>query len=115
MCHRPLTWQQAKTTDQDIADMTTRAQRMERIFVDVFRPARLEMEDESARHAGHKERNNLGEGGETHFKVVMVAESFAGMSRVARSRAVHEALAAEFAAGLHALSLTLRTPAEAGG
>ena len=32
--------------------------------------------------------------------------------RVARSRAVHEALAAEFAGGLHALALTLRTPAE---
>jgi BolA protein len=115
MCHRLLSWQQAKTTDQDIATMTTRAQRMERIFTDVFRPARLEMEDESARHAGHKERNNLGEGGETHFRVSMVAASFAGMSRVARSRAVHEALAAEFASGLHALTLTLRTPAETTG
>jgi BolA protein len=87
---------------------------MERIFQEVFQPVALEMEDESARHAGHKERNNLGDGGETHFKVAMVAAAFAGMSRVARSRAVHEALAAEFAAGLHALSLTLRTPAEAG-
>jgi BolA protein len=87
---------------------------MERIFTEVFAPVALEMEDESARHAGHKERNNLGEGGETHFKVIMVADAFTGMSRVARSRAVHDALAAEFAAGLHALSLILRTPAEAG-
>ncbi len=94
--------------------MRTRAQRMERIFTEVFAPVALEMEDESARHAGHKERNNLGEGGETHFKVIMVADAFTGMSRVARSRAVHDALAAEFAAGLHALSLILRTPAEAG-
>jgi BolA protein len=114
MCHRPLTWQQANTTGQDMANMTTRAQRMEQVFNEIFRPARLEMEDESARHAGHKERNNLGEGGETHFKVVMVADAFTGMSRVARSRAVHEALQAEFAGGLHALSLTLRTPGEAG-
>lgn len=34
------------------------------------------------------------------------------MSRVARQRAVNEALAAEFAGGLHALSLTLRAPSE---
>jgi BolA protein len=35
------------------------------------------------------------------------------MGRVARSRAVHAALAAEFAGGMHALSLVLRTPEEA--
>jgi BolA protein len=34
------------------------------------------------------------------------------MNRVARSRAAHEALAAEFASGLHALALTLKTPEE---
>jgi stress-induced morphogen len=97
-----------------MANMTTRSQRMADILAARFAPVRLEMEDESARHAGHKERNNLGDGGETHFKVVMVAAAFAGMNRVARSRAVNEALAAEFSSGLHALSLTLRTPEEAG-
>jgi len=42
-----------------------------------------------------------------------VSEAFRGLSRVARSRAVHAALEAEFAGGMHALSLTLRTPDEA--
>jgi BolA protein len=46
----------------------------------------------------------------------MVAEAFQGQGRVARSRAVHTALAAEFGAveagGMHALALTLRTPEE---
>ncbi|MDE2391216.1 MAG: BolA family transcriptional regulator, partial [Rhodospirillales bacterium] len=37
-----------------------------------------------------------------------------GLSRVARQRAVNEALAGEFSTGMHALSLTLRTPEEAG-
>jgi BolA protein len=37
------------------------------------------------------------------------------MNRVARSRAVHEALAGEFAAGLHALALRLQSPDEAKG
>ena len=39
--------------------------------------------------------------------------AFQGMNRVARSRAVHAALEAEFAGGMHALALTLRTPEEA--
>jgi stress-induced morphogen len=42
----------------------------------------------------------------------MAAAAFEGMGRVARSRAVNDALAAEFAGGLHALSLTLRAPTE---
>jgi len=41
-----------------------------------------------------------------------VSDAFRGMSRVARSRAVHAALAAEFAGGMHALALRLRTPEE---
>ena len=45
----------------------------------------------------------------------MVADCFTGMSRVARGRAVNEALAEEFASGLHALSLTLRAPGELAG
>jgi BolA protein len=44
---------------------------------------------------------------------MIISKIFEGQSRVARSRAVHEALAAEFSTGLHALSLTLKTPAEA--
>ncbi|MBW4023191.1 MAG: BolA family transcriptional regulator [Proteobacteria bacterium] len=82
-----------------IADTLTRA----------FSPQHLEVEDDSARHAGHA---GAGAGGETHFNVRMAAASFEGMSRVARQRAVNEALAAEFAGGLHALSLTLRAPSE---
>jgi stress-induced morphogen len=46
----------------------------------------------------------------------MVSVAFKGVSRVARSRAVHTALASEFgpaeAGGMHALALTLRTPEE---
>jgi BolA protein len=43
----------------------------------------------------------------------MVSETFRGMSRVARSRTVHAVLEPEFAGGMHALSLMLRTPEEA--
>ena len=50
--------------------------------------------------------------GRTHFNVAMVSARFSGLSRVERSRLVHEALGAEFEGGLHALSLALRSPSE---
>jgi stress-induced morphogen len=74
-----------------------------------FAPTLLEIVDDSARHAGHA---GARPGGETHYTVLMVSPAFRGMNRVARSRAVHAALADEFADGMHALSLVLRTPEE---
>jgi BolA protein len=70
---------------------------------------RLEIVDDSASHAGHA---GARAGGQTHFNVMMVADGFTGVSRVRRARLVHEVLAAEFAEGLHALSLVLRSPDE---
>ncbi|GIX09490.1 BolA family transcriptional regulator [Elioraea sp.] len=89
----------------------TRAQRIRAILEREFLPVRLTVEDESARHAGHA--GNPDGRGETHYAVVLVSPRFTGMGRLARSRAVHTALAAEFATGLHALSLTLKSPEEA--
>ncbi|MDP7603737.1 MAG: BolA family protein, partial [Alphaproteobacteria bacterium] len=65
--------------------------------------------DQSARHAGHA---GARPGGESHFDVVVVSQSFAGLGRVARQRLVYKVLAEELAAGLHALALITRTPAE---
>jgi BolA protein len=89
----------------------TRVARMEGLLRGVFAPTSMTIVDDSARHAGHA---GAAPGGETHFRIRIVAERFAGQSRVARSRAVHDALAGEFAGGLHALSLELRSPAEEG-
>ncbi len=89
-----------------------RAARIDRILREAFAPSRLLVVDDSAKHAGHA---GAAPGGETHFSVLLVSAGFIGMNRVGRSRAVHEALAAEFSSGLHALALTLRTPEEQGG
>jgi len=89
--------------------MNTRADRIAARLTETFAPELLQVADESARHAGHA---GAGPDGETHYAVLLVSAAFAGQSRVARSRAVHAALAPEFASGLHALSLTLRTPSE---
>lgn len=89
--------------------MTQRADRMRQTLEARFQPALLKITDDSARHAGHA---GARPGGETHYSVHMVSAAFAGLSRVARSRAVHDALAEEFASGLHALALRLQSPDE---
>lgn len=97
--------------DQRIAFMATRYSRIRDKLQAAFRPAALEIVDESAKHAGHAERNGLA-AGETHYRVTMVSDAFAGLTRLQRSRAVHEALDEEFKSGLHALSLDLAAPSE---
>lgn len=91
--------------------MQDRAERLHAVLTDAFSPVLLRVEDDSARHAGHA---GAQPGGQTHYNVLVVSQAFNGMNRVARSRAVHAALAAEFAGGMHALALTLRTPDEFG-
>ena len=88
----------------------TRAERIRATVETRFAPAIVEVIDDSHRHAGHAGAKPEGE---THYRLRIVSAGFQGMNRVARSRAVHEALAPEFAAGLHALSLALLTPEEA--
>jgi len=92
-----------------MAPMQTRADRLRAALTDAFAPERLEVTDDSASHAGHA---GARAGGQTHYSVLLVSAAFQGESRVARSRAVHAVLDAEFRDGLHALALTLRTPAE---
>ena len=74
-----------------------------------FAPTRLEIVDESHRHAGHAGARPEGE---THFALTIVAPAFKGLGRVARQRLVYETLADELATRIHALSLTTRAPDE---
>jgi len=74
-----------------------------------FDPVRLDVVDESARHAGHAGARPEGE---THFRVEVVSGAFEGLSRVARQRLIHEALAEELKTRVHALSLAALTPDE---
>ena len=85
------------------------AEAMEEKLAAAFSPTRLEVQDDSARHAGHA---GAREGGESHFNVVIEAAAFAGVSRVQRQRMVYAALAQELAGPVHALSVKALAPGE---
>ena len=89
--------------------MPARAERIATLLTSRFAPTLLRLADDSARHAGHAGATAEGE---THYAVLLVSAAFRGQSRLARQRAVHDALSGEFASGLHALTLTLRAPEE---
>jgi stress-induced morphogen len=74
-------------------------------LVQAFVPSVLEVINESGNHS-------VPVGSETHFKVVIVSESFAGQTLVARHRSVNQALAQQLATGVHALSIQALTPAQ---
>ncbi|WP_439816057.1 BolA family protein [Zavarzinia sp. CC-PAN008] len=89
----------------------SRSERIRAALAQRFSPTLLDVVDESHQHAGHA---GARPGGETHFRVRIVAPAFAGLSRVARHRQVNQALAAELEAGLHALAIEAAAPGEAG-
>ena len=76
---------------------------------EAFAPTRLEIEDDSGRHAGHAGANP---GGESHFNLVIVSDAFEGQGLLQRQRAVYGALTEELAGPVHALSLKVFAPGE---
>jgi BolA protein len=91
------------------------AANMQEKLTSVFAPVALEIEDQSACHAGHAGATRAdGSRGETHFHVRLVSSAFEGLTRVERQRRVYAALKDELAGPVHALSLSALTPAEAG-
>lgn len=86
------------------------AEAMRRKLEAAFAPARLDIVDDSHRHAGHAGARPEGE---THFDVTIVSAAFAGLGRVDRQRRVYAALAEELNTRVHALALKTLTPDEA--
>jgi BolA family transcriptional regulator, general stress-responsive regulator len=72
-------------------------------------PQSLEVQDDSHRHAGHAGAAD----GRGHFHVDIVSEAFAGLSPIARHRAVYAAVGSLMDTDIHALAIRARTPAEA--
>jgi BolA protein len=80
-------------------------------LIDAFTPQSLKVEDESHQHAGHAGHR---EGGQTHYRVYIVAEAFKGKTRIERHRMINATLSDELAAGVHALAIHAAAPGEGG-
>ena len=72
-------------------------------------PQRVELIDDSAKHAGHAGARNGG----GHYRLLIVAECFRGKSTLARHRLVYDALGELMRSRIHALSIRSLTPDEA--
>jgi BolA protein len=80
---------------------------MTQALTERLEPVALELEDDSAAHAGH-----AGARSGAHFNLRIVSARFAGLPRVARHRLVYDALRPWMAEGVHALAIDARTPDE---
>ncbi|MEL7116753.1 MAG: BolA family protein [Pseudomonadota bacterium] len=78
------------------------SQEIETRLREAFSPSTLDVVDESEMHRGHA---GYQEGGQSHFKVTITADAFGPMTRIARHRAVHDALGKELVNRIHALAL----------
>ncbi|MCZ7563999.1 MAG: BolA family transcriptional regulator [Burkholderiales bacterium] len=74
----------------------------------VLAPERIELDDESARHAGHAGA----QGGGRHYRLTLVSAQFRGKSTLARHRLVYEALGPLMERDVHALAIRAYAPGE---
>ncbi|PCI54681.1 MAG: transcriptional regulator [Methylophilaceae bacterium] len=68
-------------------------------------PIHLEIEDDSAAHAGHK--GNMGGG---HFNIKMTSSHFSQKSQIMRHRLIYQALNGLIPQQIHALSIVAISP-----
>jgi len=71
-------------------------------------PESLDIEDESAAHAGHA---GAASGG-GHYRLTLASARFSGLNPVARHRLVYQTLGDLMGTRIHALSLTVLSPEE---
>ena len=83
----------------------TRSEKIRDRLERAFAPRHLEVIDESESHRGHAGHQD---GGESHFRVVIGADALQPLSRIARHRAIHDALGKDLMNEIHALALVVR-------
>lgn len=86
-----------------------RIARMRALLLAALAPTRLEITDDSHKHAGHAGARQ----GQGHFSVDVVSAAFAGKLALARHRLVYAALGDLMRTDIHALVIRARTPGEA--
>lgn len=72
-------------------------------------PIKLELINESHKHAGHAGWNNSGN---THFNLLIVSDAFINQSKIQRHKMIYQLLAEELKDQVHALSIRAFTKDE---
>lgn len=86
--------------------MSSIESRMRAKLVEALKPLRLDLENESHKHG-------FSRGPEGHFKLLVVADVFAGLKTLERHQKIYSLLKTEMADGVHALAIKALSPAEA--
>jgi BolA protein len=74
----------------------------------VLEPETVELDDQSALHAGHPGAQSGG----GHYRLIIVSQRFRGEPKLARHRMIYNALGELMQRDIHALSLHAVTPEE---
>jgi BolA protein len=85
-----------------------RVEAIQQRLIEALAPSELDVADESHRHAGHAGAAD----GRGHFRVRLVSSHFAGLTPIARHRAVYTALGELMQTDIHALAIDARAPAD---
>jgi BolA protein len=85
-----------------------RIARMDSLLRQAFSLHGLEIKDESHLHAGHAGAKE----GKGHFRLVIVADEFAGLSPIKRHQLVYAAVGDMMNTDIHALTIDARPPGE---
>lgn len=93
------------TADSPAAELL---RRIRHSLAEAFAPEELELTDESARHATHREG-----AGRCHLRLRIVAPSFTGIPPIERHRLIYQTLESELGGELHALAIVALSPEEA--
>lgn len=72
-----------------------------------LKPLQIEIEDDSAKHAGH-----AGNRGGGHYNLLIVSAQFEGLSLIQRHRLVFAQVDTLMQSQIHALSIQAKTPDE---
>lgn len=89
-----------------MSETPTRVTRIRARLQEAFAPQELEIEDQSHLHAGHAGARD----GRGHFRVIIRAQAFSGLSPLARHRRVYQALDDLMRTDIHALSIRALAP-----
>jgi BolA protein len=89
--------------------MNDRADRIRQKICDGLSPLQCEVEDDSAKHAGHA---GAASGG-GHYRLRVVSPKFEMLGRLARHRLVYDCLGDMMQQEIHALAIVALTPLEA--